>query len=675
MKNSLKITGSIRLKKKSPKANTVTVVNFPKTPKFNYLLFKDRHHVPPTELNFRTSVVSLEEVNLPKPLPATPPLPQIEPEVLIEELIVATSPAEAIPDYRINVPNYSDHDLERINREVFGNSTFKDNQLTIIKSVLSNQHVMVCLPTGNGKSLIYQISGYILEGITLVIMPLISLINDQYEKLSALRVPCIYFNETSSPAEVGQLCHKIVIDRSIKFVFLTPERLLNSFNIQKLLKELHAADRLKLLVIDEFHCITHYSQEFRPTYQNIGQVIKDYPDIRVLCLSGSIQNCELQKIQNNLGITQPVLFKDSPTRKNLYYEIIHKKKDGYGQLISLINSKYSGQTGIVFCNKRKKCEDLCYAMSAAGISCQFFHSQIENAHKEQKRKNWQEGSVKVMVATNAFGMGIDNQMVRFIIHSDLPKSLTDYCQETGRAGRDGLRSDCYLLYSISDRRVPISFLHNTYNESNVSGFHDLYRIIAFCEEEDVCRKVQLAKYFESELSESCSTMCDNCLRKQDRVHYYLNDFTEEAKTILKVVRFRARWTFKKVVSVLVGQVVTNDRSLRELEEFGRLRDLNCVSRILNQMLLNGVVEEYIQPNITGNFHTYLREVQTQVSAEQLKVFLSCERIALHSVDQVTVIDREREIIEILDSPNESESDNDVEFIEVENLPHKRQRKQ
>ena len=196
-------------------------------------------------------------------------------------------------------------------------------------------------------------------------------------------------------------------------------------------------------------------------------------------------------------------------------------------------------------------------------------------------------------------------------------------------------------------------------------------MIAFCEEEDVCRKVQLAKYFESETSESCNSMCDNCQRKQQRVQYYLKDFTEEAKTILKVVRYRMRWTFKKVVSMLSGQAITNDRSFRDLEEFGRFRDLNCVSRILNQMLLNGVVEEYIHSSITGNYNTYLREVQTQVSEEQLKVFLSCGKIALYNEDQVMMIESDSELIEIPDSP--FESDSDIEFIEVENLPQKRHR--
>ena len=410
---------SIKLHKKNKRKCQLSTMKFLSTPQINYSILKSHSRHPPKPRsslntpntpNARTSCPSLaEQASI-----SIAPIPKPPSQTLVSSPTFLEDPAgpcaesvKLIPNSQLNTQLISDKDLTSLNFRIFHHKSFKEIQLEAIKSVLSQKHVMVCCRTGIGKSLIYQLSGYVLPGITLVIMPLVSLICEQYKKLQSLQIPSSYFYDCDTSSEENQKYHQIVIDHSIKFIFMTPEKL-QTPRMSKLLKELHAQSRLSLLVIDEFHCIIAFN-EFRPKYQSIGEVISLYPELRVLCLSGSIRPNERHQIERNLRIGDPKVFISSPTRDNLFYKVIAKGRDYSEKIIELINSTYKDKTGIVYCSTISHCKKLNSVMRSAGINCDYFcgGTSMDNNEREDKRKKWQSGGIKVMVSTTAFGMGID----------------------------------------------------------------------------------------------------------------------------------------------------------------------------------------------------------------------------------------------------------------------------
>ncbi|OMJ82171.1 hypothetical protein SteCoe_17190 [Stentor coeruleus] len=491
--------------------------------------------------------------------------------------------------------------INDMNKNIFGNTSFMNRQKEVINAVICKKDVFACLPTGGGKSLTYQLPTCFMNGATVVITPLISLIQDQIQKLKDCGQEARFIN-TDIYNEIKMLCHEIVTNEKVKFVFLTPERLIMNSLIRNLIMELEIKKRLNFFVIDEAHCISTYGRDFRTEYKKLNCLKEKYPTIPILCLTASVTRREIQEIVDSLKIN-PEYFIEGPYRANLFYEIIPKQKNPQSQLAELIKSRYNNETGIIYFNNKKKCEILTKILQDIySIECIYFHSDLTLEQKNQKLKDWQDGKKKIIVATSAFGMGIDNNSVRFVIHYAIPKSLGEFYQESGRAGRDNQKSDCIILYKISDKRLLYYFLSSI---SSIQGkehsMMEIYKILEFCEDKVNCRKKLISNYFESDEEFKCNSMCDNCKyrQKNPNASFYEVDHTNNAKKIteLMIERNFQIWTYRQLINFFLG-IMPRNNDLSNSPEFGSFKSkglkVHDIERILLRMLKEKILKEFVQ---------------------------------------------------------------------------------
>lgn len=491
--------------------------------------------------------------------------------------------------------------IKDMNQKIFGNASFKNKQKEIINAVISKKDVFACLPTGGGKSLTYQLPTCFMNGATIIITPLISLIQDQIQKLKDFGQEARFIN-TDNYNEIKMLCHEIVTNEKVKFIFLTPERLLMNSMIRNLIMELEARRRVNFFVIDEAHCISTYGRDFRTEYKKLNCLKENYPAIPILCLTASVTKREIQEIVDSLKIN-PEYFIEGPYRANLFYEIIPKQKNPHSQLAELIKSRYSNETGIIYFNNKRKCEVLTQILqNIYSIECIYFHSELTLEQKRQKLKDWQDGEKKIIVATSAFGMGIDNNSVRFVIHYAIPKTLGEFYQESGRAGRDSKKSDCIILYKISDKRLLYYFLSSiSSNKGREHSMMEIYKILEFCEDKNNCRKRLISNYFESDEEFICNSMCDNCRYRQihPNASFYEVDHTINAKKIteLMLVRNYQAWTYRQLINFFLG-VTPKNNDLSNSPEFGSFKSkglkVHDIERIMLRMLREKILKEFVQ---------------------------------------------------------------------------------
>jgi bloom syndrome protein len=316
-------------------------------------------------------------------------------------------------------------------------------------------------------------------------------------------------------------------------------------------------------------------------------------------------------------------------------------------------------------------------MRNAGINCDYFcgGSSMDNNEREDKRKKWQNGGIKVMVSTTAFGMGIDNKDVRFVFHADLPKSITDYYQGTGRAGRDGQRSDVILFYKISDRKTLLHFIHSCTSEENkASSFMDLYNLIEFCEEQLRCRKVMISEHFEGKVDGNCGDMCDNCIeRAQSRIEVFEKDYYNEVKIVLDLLKRRNDWTIRKLENALTDKGYNKDSAVRLYPEYGKLKDIQSLPRLLNKMLEQKLIREEaidtmreIKNSPITNIVSYLKPIDSLIE-EKLHLKLSSGKYSMNI--EVMSLDSDLELID----PEGQITDLDDDLILITDLPSKRAR--
>ncbi|OMJ66050.1 hypothetical protein SteCoe_37248 [Stentor coeruleus] len=561
--------------------------------------------------------------------------------------------------------------INEMNQKIFGNMSFKNKQKEIINAVISKKDVFACLPTGGGKSLTYQLPTCYMDGVTIIITPLISLIQDQIQKIRDFGQEARFIN-TDVYNEIQSICHEIVTNKNVKFIFLTPERLLMNFLIRKLIKELDVGKRVNFFVIDEAHCICTYGRDFRTEYKKLNCLKDYYQEIPILCLTASVTQKEIQEITNCLKIN-PEYFIEGPYRANLYYEIIPKQKNPHSQLAELINSRYKNETGIIYFNNKKKCETLTQKLQDFySIECIYFHSDLTLDQKSQKLKDWQDGKKKIIVATSAFGMGIDNNSVRFVIHYAMPKSLGEFYQESGRAGRDNKKSDCIILYKISDKRFLYYFLSNiSSSQGRENSMMEIYKILEFCEDKNNCRKRLISNYFESDEEFTCNNMCDNCSyrQKHPNTYFYEVDHTINAKKIteLLLVRNYEIWTYRQIINFFLG-VTTKNNDLNSSPEFGSLKSkglkVHDIERILLRMLTKKILKEFVR-RIGLHDNVYIQ------LCENLNEWEKNSRIGLEyqvSIDDNINKNNEIELQnerndEVIISDNES-SDEVIEIVDI-----------
>ncbi|HEX5841399.1 MAG TPA: DNA helicase RecQ [Pseudomonas sp.] len=450
-----------------------------------------------------------------------------------------------------------DH-AQRILKDVFGYDSFRGRQAAIIERVAGGGDALVLMPTGGGKSLCFQIPALMREGLAVVVSPLIALMDDQVATLDEQGVAAVALNSTLSNDEQREIAERIRRGE-IKMLYLAPERLVQP-RMLSFLQNLQIA----LFAIDEAHCVSQWGHDFRPEYLQLGQLAELFPSVPRIALTATADMRTREEIVQRLHLQDAERFLSSFDRPNIFYRIVPKEQPRK-QLLNFLAAR-RGDAGIVYCLSRKKVEEVASFLSEQGFPALPYHAGLANELRAYHQKRFLNEEGLIMVATIAFGMGIDKPNVRFVAHLDLPKSLEAYYQETGRAGRDGLPADAWMAYGLQDVIFLKQMLNNSEGDERHKRVeqHKLDAMLALCEETR-CRRQALLAYFDEELAQPCGH-CDNC---SDGVQTW--DATEPARQALSAIfRTGQRYGVGHLVDVLLGRDNDKMRSLghQHLAVFG-----------------------------------------------------------------------------------------------------------
>ncbi len=388
-------------------------------------------------------------------------------------------------------------------KDVFGYDSFRGNQEAIIESVLAGKDTLVLMPTGGGKSICYQIPALASEGVALVISPLIALMKDQVDALKHNGVRAEFLNSTLSNEEFVAIQSK-VIDGEVDLLYVSPERLFSGAGrFIQFLKSL----KISLFAIDEAHCISHWGHDFRPEYTQLQELKSHFPEVPVIALTATADKRTANDIIQAFDIDKKHQFVSSFNRTNLYYEI-REKRDSTYKLLEFLRDRKK-ESGVIYVLSRKNTEELAETLNMNGFEALPYHAGLDREVRDHNQNLFLRDECKIMVATIAFGMGIDKSNVRFVVHMNLPKNLESYYQETGRAGRDGLDSDCLLFYSRGDAMMQKKFImdgsDSGQREVMLSKLQDMVEF----SESRACRRKSILNYFDEDFNENCGN-CDNC---------------------------------------------------------------------------------------------------------------------------------------------------------------------
>ena len=475
-------------------------------------------------------------------------------------------------------------------KNTFGYDTFRPLQREVIENVLAGRDTLAVMPTGGGKSLCYQIPALLLNGLTVVVSPLISLMKDQVEQLRAFGVPSLFLNSSLSP-QAYQENMEYVRNGEVKLLYLAPETLLTP-RILALLDSV----QVDLLTIDEAHCISEWGHDFRPEYRQLVAVRRRFPEAVCLALTATATSRVRQDIRGTLKFTTTNEFIASFNRQNLYIEVAHKQ-DAFAQTVQMLK-RYRDQSGIVYCFSRKQVDELAGYLASKGYSVRPYHAGLEDSERRRNQEAFIRDDAQIIVATIAFGMGINKPDVRFVIHFDLPKSIEGYYQEIGRAGRDGLPAHCLLLYSYADVAKLSYFIDQKSGAEKRVAIEHLNAIVRFAEDEIGCRRKPLLNYFgESVSADNCSN-CDNCTSAPTP----LSDITVLAQKFLSCVkRAGEKFGAGHITDILLGSANEKVRSWEHnrLSTYGIGKELTKKQwmHIARQLLTMGYLKQ------DGEYHT------------------------------------------------------------------------
>jgi ATP-dependent DNA helicase RecQ len=478
-----------------------------------------------------------------------------------------------------------EHDLKGKLKEHFGYNNFRGNQEEIIRSILSGKDTFVIMPTGAGKSLCYQLPAMVLEGTAIVISPLIALMKNQVDQLNAFGINAQFLNSTLSKTEMTRV-RKQTMAGEVKLLYVAPESLTKEANVELLKKS-----KLTFVAIDEAHCISEWGHDFRPEYRRIRSVIEELGNLPMIALTATATPKVQIDILRNLRMEEATTFQSSFYRENLYYDV-RAKADSRKQLIQFVN-KYKGKSGIIYCLSRKKVEEIAEFLRVNNIRALPYHAGLESGQRMKNQDAFLNEDTDVVVATIAFGMGIDKPDVRFVVHYDAPKSLEGYYQETGRGGRDGLEGHCLMFYSPKD----IQKLEKFSKDKPVMERENarvLLQEISHYATSSVCRPRQLLNYFGEHMPKDCGN-CDNCRSKRKQF-----EGKEHLKLVLQAVQQTdERFGVEHLARVVTGEAdeYVNSYNHTELPVFGKGAALEEDLNTWNSIVRQGIMQQLLVKDI------------------------------------------------------------------------------
>ena len=438
--------------------------------------------------------------------------------------------------------------LERLKSQ-FGFDSFLPLQEKIISNVLSSRDSLVLMPTGGGKSLCYQLPALSLGGITLVVSPLISLMKDQVDALKANGIASEFINSTLAQTEIARI-ESLAKSGQVKILYVAPERLASPR-----FGEFLAGLEISLIAVDEAHCISEWGHDFRPDYRNLRSLRHQFPGTPIIALTATATDRVREDIVAQLGIEDADQFVSSFDRPNLTY-VVQRKRNSFETILELVR-RHENESAIIYCGTRKATEELAERLSDNGVGALPYHAGLERIVRSDTQEKFIRDEVNVIAATVAFGMGIDKPNVRLVVHQDLPASLERYYQETGRAGRDGLASDCVLLYSYADKALQEFLINRSEDEADrANALQKLDTMVEFCELR-TCRRRYLLEYFGDDLWAGHCDACDVCMSTPEQF-----DATIIAQKVLSaVIRTEERFGIGHISGVLRG---ANTKRIRQL---------------------------------------------------------------------------------------------------------------
>ncbi len=515
-------------------------------------------------------------------------------------------------------------------KKYYGYDSFRVGQERVIESVLNKEDVVAIMPTGAGKSICFQLPSVLFDGLTIVISPLISLMKDQVDSMEQIGIKATYINSTLSNSEINERIIDIA-SGEYKLLYIAPERLESSY-FQNVLRNV----KISFIAVDEAHCVSQWAHDFRPSYMRIINFIRNLSEKPVI---GAYTATATDKVKNDiinlLGLSNPKVYLTGFDRENLFFSV-YKGVNKSNFILSYLE-KNKGETGIIYTSTRKNAENLYNLLLKNGVKVGVYHAGLSDNERENTQNQFAYDEIDVVVATNAFGMGIDKSNVRFVIHNNMPKNMEAYYQEAGRAGRDGLKSECILLFEPRDTQIQSYFIeeNNLSPERKENEYEKLRAMVDYCHT-SMCLRKYILEYFGDYINETSCNMCSNCLDEKE-----LTDITLEAKKIFSCIyRMNQRFGSGMVADVLKGsknkkvlQFKLNELSTYGIMDGHRKKD---IVDIINKLS----ADSYL--SLTNDGYPVLK-----LTNKAIKVLKSDEKVFIKAVKVKKVIETDNELFSTL----------------------------